>query len=219
MHQKTPNEPVSLQTLRDLGVLYWRVEGGAESPKLARIRKERGYNNHDFVDLHPDRLPEYETKIKRFFEEHLHDDEEIRFVLKGQGFFDLRDDQERWIRIWVKQGDMIVLPAGMYHRFTLDATNYIHAMRLFQDEPKWTAHNRGAETDTKVSRSTFLGKRKIALEELVLISLFTARNVLCNVSLIMLCIYVIRLLRASMDMRSLSLTARPLWRTIRTCAR
>jgi len=136
------------------------------APKLARIRAERRYNNFDVVELHPDKLPNYDAKIKMFFEEHLHEDEEIRFVLAGQGYFDCRDDEDRWIRIFVKQHDMIVLPAGMYHRFTLDTHNYIHVMRLFQDEPRWVAHNRSAEADAKPSRSTFLGKRKQIQEDL-----------------------------------------------------
>lgn len=52
-----------------------------------------------------------------------------KYILMGVGYFDVRDVNESWIRVWVKKGGMIVLPAGIYHRFTLDSSNYIKVLR------------------------------------------------------------------------------------------
>ncbi|KAG5005079.1 hypothetical protein JHK86_029218 [Glycine max] len=126
-HHKEPKEFVSLDQLAELGVLSWKLDADnhENDPELKKIREERGYTYMDVCEVCPEKLPNYEQKIKSFFEEHLHTDEEIRFCAAGSGYFDVRDCNDAWIRVWVKKGGMIILPAGIYHRFTLDESNYI----------------------------------------------------------------------------------------------
>lgn len=39
----------------------------------------------EIVNISPTTLPNYEAKIKSFYEEHIHADDEIRYILDGQG--------------------------------------------------------------------------------------------------------------------------------------
>ncbi|KAJ4767780.1 hypothetical protein LUZ62_078155 [Rhynchospora pubera] len=146
-HKKNPNEPVPLTKLQEIGVLYWHLdpENHENNEELKKIRESRGYSYMDYLDLCPEKVENYEQKLKNFYTEHIHADEEIRYCLEGTGYFDVRDKDDKWIRIWIKAGDMIVLPAGIYHRFTLDTSNYVKLMRLFVGEPVWTAYNRPQE--------------------------------------------------------------------------
>ena len=144
MNQYSPNRCVSLDELAKLGVLYWHFDVTQDrfEDRVDQLMQERQYKNRDLVGLKrltakisisKETLPNYDEKLKSFFTEHLHDDEEIRLIVEGAGYFDIRSQQDEWIRIQTVPGDMILLPAGIYHRFILDTTNYIKAMRIFKE--------------------------------------------------------------------------------------
>ncbi|KAF2860086.1 Acireductone dioxygenase [Piedraia hortae CBS 480.64] len=95
------------------------------SSQLEDLAKRRGYSHRDEITISPSTLPDYEAKIEVFFTEHLHEDEEVRFILEGAGYFDVRDKEE-WVRLRMEKGDLVVLPPGIYHRFTTDESDVSH---------------------------------------------------------------------------------------------
>ncbi|GAA5846061.1 hypothetical protein JCM11251_005401, partial [Rhodosporidiobolus azoricus] len=148
-------EPVTIEQLGEIGVLGFPGIGQEEVEKIA---KDRGYKNRDEINVSRAGMGEiYEEKIKGFFREHLHEDEEIRYIRDGEGYFDVRDStQARWIRIRVEPQDLLIVPAYIYHRFTLTTTDYVKATRLFQEEPKWVPHDKSEEWEKNENRIKYL---------------------------------------------------------------
>ena len=129
--------------LRSVGVLYeaLEIEGEAYQPTLDTLKRERGYIEQDVIELRPD-TENLEAICAKFKDEHLHTDDEVRFVLAGEGIFDIRDDADRWMRVTVEAGDLIVVPKDRHHRFFLTETKQIRCVRLFQDSSGWVPHYR-----------------------------------------------------------------------------
>ncbi|KAF7965384.1 hypothetical protein HWV62_44079 [Athelia sp. TMB] len=157
---------VSRETLQNLNLFYWNIPidpAGQWQATIDEVAKSRDYKNRDILDLTTETLGK--EKMDMFFAEHMHEDEEIRFILNGSGFFDVREHPtDAWIRVHMLPGDLLVLPAGIYHRFTLDESGAVKTMRLFKDEPRWLAHNRGTEADSNPYRINYLSSlRKTAV--------------------------------------------------------
>ncbi|TKA73185.1 1,2-dihydroxy-3-keto-5-methylthiopentene dioxygenase [Cryomyces minteri] len=165
--QREPHDSgraASAEQLSKLGILHYHLPSRADVDALAR---ERGYKNRDEITISPATMgaAAYEAKVRAFFDEHLHEDEEIRYILDGAGFFDVRSRGDDWLRIRLERFDVMVMPAGIYHRFTTDDKNYTKAMRLFKDDPKWTPLVRGAETEENEYRKEYVKMRDGAAVE------------------------------------------------------
>ncbi|XP_057331250.1 acireductone dioxygenase-like [Microplitis mediator] len=146
-HRIPPKYVSSSELLKFIRVELYKIDPQKyETDKiLQELRSERGLTYKDEFETSQETLADYEKELKTFFTEHLHDHEEIRLVLNGSGYFDVRDKNDEWIRIEVKSGDLIITPSGVYHRFTLDINNYIKAKRYFVGAPVWTSYNRPAD--------------------------------------------------------------------------
>uniref|UniRef100_A0A0K0DLM6 Acireductone dioxygenase n=1 Tax=Angiostrongylus cantonensis TaxID=6313 RepID=A0A0K0DLM6_ANGCA len=150
-----------------------------------------GMNYRDEVQINRASMPDFDERSKKFYEEHLHRDPEVRFIKSGTGFFDVRSIEDEWIRIPVGSGDFLSLPAGIYHRFTTDRNLPTHAknpkhrgrfvlmreglispkpnvhaenlvtIRMFQSAPKWISYARCKDGDEVEERSNYLKQIRI----------------------------------------------------------
>lgn len=72
---------VSAAELERIGVLHWHFDGADALEQVNRIAAARGYKHRDEIQVSAQTMGDaYADKIKSFFDEHLHEDEEIRFM-------------------------------------------------------------------------------------------------------------------------------------------
>ncbi|KAK5109447.1 1,2-dihydroxy-3-keto-5-methylthiopentene dioxygenase [Meristemomyces frigidus] len=165
--QRLPHDSgrsLSPSALSTLGITHHHFPPSSDLASVNALAAKRNYKNRDEIEISPSTLPNYEEKVKTFFDEHLHEDEEIRYILEGGGYFDVRNQGDEWVRIALERGDLMIMPAGIYHRFTTDEQNYTKAMRLFKEDPKWTPLKRGGETDGNEFRKEYLKSRDGGVE-------------------------------------------------------
>lgn len=139
LHDESPLDPASLEAQ---GIHTDRLELGAHDPAIAALMARAGYLERDEVQMRPT-TPDLDALCAKFADEHHHDDDEVRFVLEGEGIFDIRSRDDRWMRVVVSPGDLLVVPAGRHHRFLLTDARTIRCVRLFRDRQGWVPHSRG----------------------------------------------------------------------------
>lgn len=134
---------ISMDELARQGVYYARLDTRPThyGTPLELLKSERGYIEQDIVSLSP-ATPNLDAICAKFVDEHHHDEDEVRFVLAGEGIFDIRSDSDEWMRVVVEPGDLIVVPKARHHRFMLTESKAIECVRLFQDASGWTPHYR-----------------------------------------------------------------------------
>lgn len=133
-----PSRTIESDALARRGILSWNVpaDESARMQMVDEVKREHGYVDHDFVELAPD-TPNLDAICAKFDQEHFHTEDEVRLVVDGEGIFDVRDDGDRWLRIEVERGDMIVIPKNTHHRFFLTERKHIRCMRLFANHDGW----------------------------------------------------------------------------------
>ena len=111
----------------------------AYSEEIEKLKAKGGYQTADVIDIRAD-TPNLETMLEKFRHEHWHDEDEVRFIVKGCGIFHIAPDGGGVTAVKMEAGDLIRVPRGTRHWFDLDETKTVRAIRLFQDVSGWTPH-------------------------------------------------------------------------------
>jgi len=120
----------------------------AYSGEIERLKKKGGYVTADVIDVYSD-TPGLDSMLARFNTEHLHDEDEVRFILAGRGLYHIHPEGHSVVALEVGAGDLIRLPRGVLHWFDLCGDRRIRAIRLFQDVSGWTPHYSGSGLDRR----------------------------------------------------------------------
>lgn len=118
----------------------------AYAAEIDAMKQRGGYVTADVIDVNA-QTPNLDAMLARFDKEHTHDEDEVRFILAGRGIFFL-NIAGRVASVEVGPGDMLRVPRGTTHWFTLCEDRRIRAIRWFQDTAGWTPHY----TDSGVDR-------------------------------------------------------------------
>jgi 1,2-dihydroxy-3-keto-5-methylthiopentene dioxygenase len=117
----------------------------AYADEIDELKRRGGYVTADVIDVNP-ATPNLETMLAKFDKEHTHDEDEVRFILAGRGIFFLHLGG-KVVSVEVGPGDMLRVPRGTTHWFTLCEDRRIRAIRWFQDTAGWAPHYTGSGVD------------------------------------------------------------------------
>jgi len=118
----------------------------AYAPEIERLKQQGGYVTADVIDVNPG-TPGLDVMLAKFNREHWHDEDEVRFIIAGNGLFHIHTQAGPVLAIEVEAGDLIRVPRGTLHWFNLCGDRRIRAIRLFQDTAGWTPHYTESQVD------------------------------------------------------------------------
>ena len=110
-----------------------------------QLNKSAGYQDRDLIVLHPD-IPHLDTMLSKFNKCHIHADDEVRYIVAGEGIFGFVRPDGSQVELTVQPEEFINVPANTEHWFYLTAARKIKAVRYFTTKEGWTPEY----TDTEI---------------------------------------------------------------------
>lgn len=105
------------------------------------LMDEYGFQSVDVIALEPDH-PDREVLRKKFLDEHIHSEFEVRFFVDGKGLFYIHAEDKVY-GIMCEKGDLISVPAGAKHWFDMGEAPRFKCIRLFTNPDGWVAQYTG----------------------------------------------------------------------------
>jgi 1,2-dihydroxy-3-keto-5-methylthiopentene dioxygenase len=114
--------------------------------EIAEIKQRGGYVTADVINIVPT-TPGLDEMFAKFNKEHWHDEDEVRFIVKGHGLFHIAPPDGDVVSIEMEAGEFIRVPAGARHWFDLCGDRTVRAIRLFKNMEGWTPRYTGSGVD------------------------------------------------------------------------
>lgn len=116
--------------------------------EVEKLKKEGGYVTADVIDIN-DSTPGLNEMLAKFNKEHWHDEDEVRYTIKGHGLFHIYPEEGVTLSVEVEKGDLLRVPRGTKHWFDLCKDREIRAIRLFQNKSGWTPYYTNSGNEKK----------------------------------------------------------------------
>ena len=108
------------------------------------LKQTAGYQSQDLIVLHPE-VPNLDTLLNKFNRCHTHADDEVRYIVSGEGIFGFVRPDGSQIELVVQAEEYINVPAGTEHWFYLYPPYRIKAVRYFISTEGWVPEYTGTK--------------------------------------------------------------------------
>jgi len=109
-----------------------------------QLQQTAGYQERDLIVLHPG-IPNLDEMLKKFDSIHTHADDEVRYIIDGEGIFGFVRPDGSQVELTVQPQEYINVPAGCEHWFYLTPTRRIKAVRYFIGKEGWVPEYTGTQ--------------------------------------------------------------------------
>jgi len=133
-HVFPPKTLTEDQLKQKFGILCYKVDMDdliAMKKRLFYVKQERNCKREDTITISEEQTPDFLNKMDELYEPVCKKEDVVTLVITGAAYYDIERDEDEWIRVCVERGDMIVIPAGVTHRFTTTPQNNVVMRRFF----------------------------------------------------------------------------------------